>query len=96
MSLKNSTDDARPRQLVMVDRSVSLQGKPVKALTEGKLPSGFRNNNRRMVVALSSAVGVTSLPNAIVDFSAPRSICRATVEAHWNTIRTRQPPLSLC
>lgn len=32
------------RQLVMVDRSALYKGKPVKALTEGKLSSGGRNN----------------------------------------------------
>src|SRR6267378_3618290 len=32
------------RQLVMVDRSALYKGKPVKALTEGKLGTGGRNN----------------------------------------------------
>src|ERR1700743_2503447 len=38
------------RQLVMVDRSVLYKGKPVKALTEGKLSTGGRNNNGRITV----------------------------------------------
>src|SRR5919201_7069937 len=39
-----------PRQLVLVDRSSLHQGKPVKALTEGKSASGGRNNNGRITV----------------------------------------------
>src|SRR6185312_7879126 len=38
------------RQLVMVDRSALYKGKPVKALTEGKLSSGGRNNTGRITV----------------------------------------------
>ena len=38
------------RQLVLVDRSSLYQGKPVKALTEGKSASGGRNNNGRTTV----------------------------------------------
>jgi large subunit ribosomal protein L2 len=38
------------RQLVMVDRSTLYKGKPVKALTEGKVSTGGRNNVGRMVV----------------------------------------------
>src|SRR2546430_15868025 len=38
------------RQLVMVDRSALYKGKPVKALTEGKLSTGGRNNNGRITV----------------------------------------------
>src|SRR5882757_10821541 len=38
------------RQLVMVDRSALYKGKPVKALTEGKISSGGRNNNGRITV----------------------------------------------
>src|SRR5215470_727726 len=38
------------RQLVMVDRSALYKGKPVKALTEGKLGTGGRNNNGRITV----------------------------------------------
>ena len=33
------------RQLVLVDRSTLYKGKPVKALTEGKIGTGGRNNN---------------------------------------------------
>ncbi|MFY9735127.1 MAG: 50S ribosomal protein L2, partial [Rhodoplanes sp.] len=38
------------RQLVLVDRSGLYQGKPVKALTEGKGASGGRNNAGRTTV----------------------------------------------
>ena len=38
------------RQLVLVDRSALYRGKPVKALTEGKIASGGRNNNGRITV----------------------------------------------
>ena len=36
------------RQLVMVDRSALYKGKPLKALTEGKISTGGRNNNGRI------------------------------------------------
>jgi large subunit ribosomal protein L2 len=38
------------RQLVLVDRSALHKGKPVKALTVGKVSSGARNNNGRITV----------------------------------------------
>jgi large subunit ribosomal protein L2 len=38
------------RQLVIVDRSALYKGKPVKALTEGKISTGGRNNNGRITV----------------------------------------------
>ena len=38
------------RQLVIVARSELYKGKPVKALTEGKVSSGGRNNNGRVTV----------------------------------------------
>src|SRR5882724_8439258 len=38
------------RQLVLVDRSGLYKGKPLKALTEGKISSGGRNNNGRITV----------------------------------------------
>jgi large subunit ribosomal protein L2 len=38
------------RQLVLVDRSELYKGKPVKALTEGKISSGGRNNLGRVTV----------------------------------------------
>src|SRR5207244_8520911 len=38
------------RQLVTVDRSGLYKGKPVKALTEGKISNGGRNNNGRITV----------------------------------------------
>src|SRR5215217_3157597 len=37
------------RQLVMVDRSALYKGKPVKALTEGKISNGGRKKAYRMV-----------------------------------------------
>src|ERR1700745_2026459 len=37
-------------QLVLVDRSALYKGEPVKALTEGKISSGGRNNNGRITV----------------------------------------------
>ena len=36
------------RQLVLVDRSGLYKGKPLKALTEGKISTGGRNNNGRI------------------------------------------------
>jgi large subunit ribosomal protein L2 len=38
------------RQLVLVDRSTLYKGAPIKALTEGKISSGGRNNNGRITV----------------------------------------------
>ena len=38
------------RQLVLVDRSGLYKGKPLKALTEGKISTGGRNNNGRITV----------------------------------------------
>jgi large subunit ribosomal protein L2 len=38
------------RQLVIVDRSGLYKGKPLKALTEGKISTGGRNNNGRITV----------------------------------------------
>lgn len=38
------------RQLITVDRSTLYKGKPVKALTEGKISNGGRNNNGRITV----------------------------------------------
>src|SRR3974390_2188361 len=38
------------RQLVIGDRSGLYKGKPVKALTEGKIGTGGRNNNGRITV----------------------------------------------
>src|SRR6201995_5896289 len=51
MALKtfNPTTPAQP-QLVMAARSALNKGKPVKALTEGKLGSGGRNNTGRITV----------------------------------------------
>jgi large subunit ribosomal protein L2 len=38
------------RQLVLVDRSALYKGKPIKALTRGKISSGGRNNNGHITV----------------------------------------------
>ncbi len=43
------------RQLVMVDRSALYKGKPVKALTEGKISNGGRNNTGRITVRFRGA-----------------------------------------
>src|SRR5690242_8836826 len=46
MALKNYNPvTAAQRQLVLIDRTGLHQGKPVKALTEGKNSTGGRNNN---------------------------------------------------
>ena len=51
MALKTFTPTTPgQRQLVMVDRSALYKGKPVKALTEGKLGNGGRNTTGRITV----------------------------------------------
>src|SRR6201985_514253 len=54
------------RQLVMVDRSALYKGKPVKALTEGKLSNGGRNNYGRITVRFRG--GGHKRAHRIVDF----------------------------
>ena len=54
------------RQLVLVDRSALHKGKPVKALTVGKISSGARNNNGRITVRFRGGGHKKALRN--VDF----------------------------
>src|ERR1700758_3498760 len=66
------------RQLVMVDRSALYKGKPVKALTEGKLSTGGRNNTGRITVRFRGGGHKKAL--RIVDFKRDRVDTPATVE----------------
>src|ERR1700752_2516527 len=51
MALKKFTPTTPgQRQLVLVDRSALYKGKPVKALTRGKISSGGRNHNGHITV----------------------------------------------
>src|SRR2546421_9764447 len=66
------------RQLVMVDRSSLYKGKPVKALTEGKLGTGGRNNNGRITVRFRG--GGHKKAYRLVDFKRDKIDVAATVE----------------
>ena len=66
------------RQLVMVDRSALYKGKPVKALTEGKLGNGGRNNTGRITVRFRG--GGHKKAYRIVDFKRCRHDMPAKVE----------------
>ncbi|MDU6242894.1 MAG: AMP-binding protein, partial [Bradyrhizobium sp.] len=66
------------RQLVMVDRSALYKGKPVKALTEGKLSSGGRNNTGRITVRFLG--GGHKQSYRMVDFKRDKVDVPATVE----------------
>src|ERR1041385_7400483 len=66
------------RQLVMVDRSALYKGKPVKALTEGKLSSGGRNNTGRITVRFRGGGHKKAL--RMVDFKREKVDMPATVE----------------
>ena len=66
------------RQLVMVDRSALYKGKPVKALTEGKLGNGGRNNTGRITVRFRG--GGHKKAYRIVDFKRNKVDVAATVE----------------
>src|SRR5690242_10836345 len=66
------------RQLVMVDRSALYKGKPVKALTEGKLSSGGRNNTGRITVRFRGGGHKKAL--RLVDFRRAKLDVPATVE----------------
>src|SRR6476660_8496687 len=66
------------RQLVMVDRSALYKGKPVKALTEGKLSNGGRNNLGRITVRFRG--GGHKRAYRIVDFKRAKLGMPATVE----------------
>ncbi|MEZ5821706.1 MAG: 50S ribosomal protein L2 [Xanthobacteraceae bacterium] len=66
------------RQLVMVDRSALYKGKPVKALTEGKLSTGGRNNNGRITVRFRG--GGHKKAYRLVDFKRDKVDVAAVVE----------------
>src|SRR5580698_8473834 len=66
------------RQLVMVDRSALYKGKPVKALTEGKISNGGRNNTGRITVRFRGGGHKKAL--RIVDFKRDKVDAPATVE----------------
>ena len=66
------------RQLVMVDRSALYKGKPVKALTEGKISTGGRNNTGRLVVRFRG--GGHKKAYRIIDFKRTKLDMPATVE----------------
>jgi large subunit ribosomal protein L2 len=66
------------RQLVLVDRSALWQGKPVKALTEGKSSSGGRNNLGRTTVRFRGGGHKQSL--RLVDFKRAKFDQPAQVE----------------
>src|SRR6266576_1880498 len=66
------------RQLVMVDRSALYKGKPVKALTEGKISNGGRNNNGRITVRFRG--GGHKKAYRMVDFKRNKVDVSAVVE----------------
>jgi large subunit ribosomal protein L2 len=66
------------RQLVLVDREGLWKGKPVKALTEGKIGTGARNNNGRVTVRFRGGGHKRALRN--VDFKRARRDEPANVE----------------
>src|ERR1700675_5151778 len=66
------------RQLVMVDRSALYKGKPVKALTEGKISNGGRNNTGRITVRFRG--GGHKKAYRLVDFKRNKVDVPATVE----------------
>jgi len=66
------------RQLVMVDRSALYKGKPVKALTEGKLGNGGRNNTGRITVRFRG--GGHKKAYRMVDFKRNKVDVPAVVE----------------
>src|SRR6187399_3722309 len=66
------------RQLVMVDRSALSKGKPVKALTEGEISAGGRNNTGRITVRFRG--GGHKKSYRIVDFKRSKVDVPAVVE----------------
>src|SRR5580704_5847439 len=66
------------RQLVMVDRSALYKGKPVKALTEGKISNGGRNNTGRVTVRFRG--GGHKQTYRIIDFKRRKLDAPARVE----------------
>src|SRR5437016_14603406 len=79
MALKNYNPTAPgQRQLVMVDRSALYKGKPVKALTEGKISNGGRNNTGRITVRFRG--GGHKKTYRMVDFKRDRVDAPAIIE----------------
>src|SRR6266571_4727035 len=66
------------RQLVLVDRSGLYKGNPIKALTEGKLGTGGRNNNGRITVRFRG--GGHKKAYRMVDFKRNKVDVSAVVE----------------
>jgi large subunit ribosomal protein L2 len=66
------------RQLVLVDRSALWKGKPVKALTEGVLAKGGRNNTGRITVRHQG--GGHKRRYRMIDFKRRKFDMSATVE----------------
>ncbi len=66
------------RQLVLVDRSALWKGKPVKALTEGVLAKGGRNNTGRITVRHQG--GGHKRRYRMIDFKRRKFDMTATVE----------------
>jgi large subunit ribosomal protein L2 len=67
------------RQLVLVDRSELFKGKPIKALTEGKMEHGGRNNTGRVTVRFRG--GGHKQTYRLVDFKRRERLgASATVE----------------
>src|SRR5438552_1438119 len=66
------------RQLVRVDSSALYKGKSVKALTEGKLGNGGRNNTGRITVRFRG--GGHKKAYRLVDFKRDKVDVPATVE----------------
>jgi large subunit ribosomal protein L2 len=66
------------RQLVLVDRSALYKGKPVKALTRGKISSGGRNNNGHITVRFRGGGHKRALRT--VDFKRSKRDLPARVE----------------
>src|SRR3984893_15980134 len=66
------------RQLVLVDRSGLYKGKPIKALTEGKISTGGRNNLGRITTRFRG--GGHKKAYRIVDFKRTRHDQAAKVE----------------
>jgi large subunit ribosomal protein L2 len=66
------------RQLVLVDREGLWKGKPVKALTKGKIGTGARNNYGRITVRFRGGGHKRTL--RLVDFKRARREAPATVE----------------
>src|ERR1700682_3749727 len=79
MALKtyNPTTPAQRRR-VMVDRAALYKGKPVKALTEGKISNGGRNNTGRITVRFRG--GGHKKAYRMVDFKRNKVDVSAVVE----------------